>query len=260
MSYREAAMAVGKPVNPAPGPSPSPSKENDLSLPGAKWQAQAAAVVAQAAHRLTHNADAMAYLQSRGLTPETINRYRLGWWPADCYQKRAAWGLPELIEQGKRKDLWVPAGVVIPHIIGGQVVRLRIRRPTGAPRYYLLSGSYSGPAVYGSGGVVVVVESELDGCLLAQEADGMAAVVALGSAVTRPDLRTADLLRRAALILVALDYDEAGGREAWQYWLRQWPKARRLPPIGGKDPGEMRQNGIDLAAWIEAGISEYLPY
>ena len=90
-------------------------------------------------------------------------------------------------------------------------------------------------------------------------------MVAIGSASARPDNRAFEILRDAELILVALDSDDQredgqnpGAKES-QWWMQHFPQARRLPPIEGKDPGEMWVNGIDLAEWVRIGINKYFP-
>ncbi len=259
----------GGKVNPGRGPStggstragsaarPETWTPKTSSLPGEQWQEQAGKLVEYAAGKL--NSDTWAYLNGRGLADDTIQARRLGLWPMDWYHKRVAWGLPEQIDQGKRKDLWIPAGIVIPYFIGGQVARLRIRRHEAVKdRYWNVSGSYMGPMVLGpEGDVIIVVESELDGFLLAQDCGDMAGVVALGNAQSKPDTGSAAILAKSKLILVALDADQAGAVASWQWWLKTFTQARRWPPVGGKDPGEMWQAWVDLKAWVGAGIDEY---
>jgi hypothetical protein len=195
----------------------------------------------------------------KGLAQDTIKRFSLGWLPRDQWDARTAWGLVEVLkENGQPKRLWLPVGLVIPLIHGGQVERVRIRRPEGDPRYYLLSGSSTRAVViYNRQPVTLLVESELDAMLLQQEAGDLANVVALGNAQARPDREAAALLNRTRLILVSLDADQAGAKEAWHWWSTQFPQARRWPPIQGKDPGEMFQAGVNLRAWVRAGLAEY---
>jgi hypothetical protein len=101
----------------------------------------------------------------------------------------------------------------------------------------------------------VVVESELDGLLLAQAAGDLAAVVALGSAQAKPDVTTHRLLQDTPLILVALDADEAGAKLAWQFWPQTYgTRVKRWPSIMGKDASEAVQKGLNLFNWICAGI------
>jgi hypothetical protein len=104
--------------------------------------------------------------------------------------------------------------------------------------------------------IFVVVESELDGVLIAQEAGDLVVVVVLGSATVRPHLELVEKLRRSRLILVALDYDEAGGKEAGDWWSNEFSQAYRWPPVDGKDPGEMLTAGVSIREWVEIGIEE----
>lgn len=231
-----------------------------LSLPGEQWQEQAGKLVEYAADKL--NSNTWAYLNGRGLADDTIQARRLGLLPAEKYVKRGPWGLPEQrTQQGKEKDLWLPAGVVIPYFINGKVARVRIRRQEAVKdRYWNVSGSYMGPMVLGpERDVFIVVESELDGFLLWQDCGDMAGVVALGNAQSKPDTGAAAILQKAKLILVALDADQAGAVASWQWWLKTFTQARRWPSVGGKDPGEMWQAWVDLKAWVRAGIDEYKP-
>lgn len=99
-----------------------------------------------------------------------------------------------------------------------------------------------------------MVESELDGLLISQEAGDMVGVIAMGSAQIRPDQRTDKVLREADLILVALDSDQAGGKEAWGFWKNTYRNARRWPVPIGKDPTEAAQMGLDLRVWVKAGL------
>jgi DNA primase len=231
-------------------------------LPGEQWQEQAGKLVEYAANKLLQSVESWGYLNGRGLADDTIQGRRLGLLPAEKYVKRGPWGLPEQrTQQGKEKDLWLPAGVVIPYLIGGKVARVRIRRTEAVKdRYWNVSGSYMGPMVLGpERDIFIVVESELDGFLLWQDCGDMAGVIALGNAQTRPDTGAAAILAKSKLILVALDADQAGAVASWQWWLKTFTQARRWPSVGGKDPGEMWQKEIDLRTWVGAGIDEYKP-
>jgi DNA primase len=200
--------------------------------------------------------------KKRGLSADTIKANRLGLHPQDTWDRPEHWGLePDLKDTGIPKKLWIPRGLIIPYCQAEHVLRIRLRRPRadGDPRYYLVKGSDTRAMVWGPHQhVKVVVESELDGMLLHQEAGDLAGVVALGNAQTRPDQAAANVLRQTRLILIALDGDAAGAREAWRWWTRHFPQARRWPPIEGKDPGEMWQKSVDLCIWVKVGIEEDL--
>jgi hypothetical protein len=124
------------------------------------------------------------------------------------------------------------------------------------PRYVIVTGSRSSPMKWGRGTAWVVVESELDGWLLHQEVGDLVGVLAMGSAQARPDQETHRLLTGAGLILVSLDSDAAGAREAWGWWRAHYPNAKRWPVPIGKDPSEAYQKGLDLRAWVMAGLPE----
>jgi hypothetical protein len=62
------------------------------------------------------------------------------------------------------------------------------------------------------------------------------------------------ILRSSKLIHLALDTDDAGAKDAWLWWGQTFSQAKRWPSIEGKDPGEMWIAGVNLKAWIIAGI------
>lgn len=230
----------------------------ESTLPCDQWATRAEKFVTWAEKQLwatDQGKEALSWLHGRGLTDETIKRFRIGWNTQNWFPKREAWGLPTVRkENGKPKKLWLPLGLVIPKLAGDRVDRVRVRQPEGDPRYYLLPGSDTGPLVIPGGPACVVVESELDAILLHQEAGDLAAVVALGSASIRPDRATAAILDQSETILLALDADDAGAKSAWGWWREHYPSAKRWPTIQGKDPSEARQNGLDLRAWVMAGL------
>lgn len=200
-------------------------------------------------------------LNARGLTVDTIKAFRLGWCAKDSYFDRAQWGLPEEINEktGKPKKLWLPEGLIIPYIVNGKIVRLRIRRsnPGEYARYVVVSGSSPAPMVLGGGEstACIIVESELDALLIHQEAGDIVTTIALGSAQARPDATTAEILKAADTILLALDEDDAGEKEVWRWWKNHYPQALHWPVPIGKDPGEAFQAGLDIRAWVQAGLN-----
>jgi hypothetical protein len=202
--------------------------------------------------------------EHRGLSEETIKKFRLGLVPIDRWEGHEQWALePILKDDGTPKKIRIPLGLTIPLCQDGKIYRIRIRRPKFAlrserdPRYYLLRGSDTRSLVLGHDReIYVLVESELDAILLSQEAGDLVGVIALGNAQARPDQDAKAALTRCKLILVALDGDKAGAKEAWKWWLHHFSHARRWPPIA-KDPGEMFQQGVNLQTWIEAGIDHY---
>ena len=230
------------------------------TAPGELWQHAAQAFLEGTQRTLWHDQGkhARAWLHDRGLNDSTIRSAGLGWNTLDPYHDREAWGLaPEANDQGKARNVWTPAGLVIPLIEGGQVIRLRIRRPEpgNGARYVTVTRSAMKPMTLGiEKKNFVIVESELDGLLIHQEAGDVVGVIALGNAQARPDIEAHQALDQAEVILVSLDTDKAGAKEAWQWWAKQYPQARRWPCINGKDPSEAYKNGLDIRAWTLAGL------
>jgi len=83
---------------------------------------------------------ALAYLRQRGLSEETIRTARLGYHAGDVWDKPDIWGLPP-----KQKKIWLPAGIVVPWLIGSDLWRISIRRIGDTigteQRYVVVSGS-----------------------------------------------------------------------------------------------------------------------
>ncbi len=239
---------------------------HEWQAPSELWQEQAARLLERCGRQLWgyDGAHVREWLyNSRRLDKENMAAARLGWCPQELHLDRARWGLPEEIDSktGKPISLWIPEGVVIPCFHGGILYRLRIRRfvsgkkkkyifiPGGSPRpYYIDTGQKH----------VLIVESELDAIICAQEAGHLVNVVALGSVSMRPDPELHNTLQRAHTILVALDTGDvslAGTKEAWGWWAQNYPQAYRCPIVKGKDPTDAAKKGLDLSTWIRAALA-----
>ena len=274
MGYREACAALGKelsahsaPSSAAPRLRPPQWQPEAATIPGEDWQAKAAALVEWAHGHLLANAGQLAWLAARGIDAETVKSARLGWNPGeygkDLWRPRAAWGLPEEIREdtGKPRRLWLPRGLIIPRLEGEAVHRLRIRRPEGEPRYYVVPGSSAAPLYLGHDRpAAVVVESELDALALFAAAGDLVGAYAIGNSSTKPDAVSAARLRRLDLLFVSTDFDEPdakgerAGTKAARWWLEQFPQACRWPVPAGKDPGDAFKAGVNLREWIAAGL------
>ncbi|NNF97960.1 MAG: helicase [Desulfobacteraceae bacterium] len=227
--------------------------------PGQTWLERAKAFAEWANKHLQKNKNQIDYLATRGITPDTIARHQLGWNPENYYRPRSAWALADITkENGKKKKLWIPQGLVIPTHApassGDRVIRLRIRRPEGQPRYYAIPGSNMAPMIIGpQKKALVIVESELDAILTAQDAGELVGVIAMGSSSAKPDHTANRIITAAKAILVALDFDTAGAH-AWQWWKETFTHAIRWPVPIGKDPGDAYKLGLNIAQWIRAGL------
>jgi DNA primase len=266
MSFGDACRQLnvtlpGRPESQGPMPEQQkkPEFQPDQHIPPADlWQEKAAKLIEWSQENLTKNADALKWLADRGIDEQAAVAARLGWNAGedgkDVYRARKAWGLPEqLKDDGKPKALWIPRGLVIPYFIDGIVYRIRIRRPEGEPRYYVIPGSSMATMIIGrERRAFVVVESELDAILCASVRRDVGAV-ALGSVSAKPDADVHAVLRGALQILNALDYDAAGAK-AMAWWSDHFDRCDRWPVPLGKDPGEAYQLGMDVGMWIKKGL------
>jgi len=241
-------------------------KEKQSELPPDVWRLQAEKLVTWAHDQLLENDEQLAWLLDRGICLDTVKNFRLGWNPGrdgrDLWRPRETWGLATVMKENKtgtmvKKKLWIPRGLVIPEI-GGQrseVRRIRIRRPEeNPPRYYVLPGSCM-DMMYISADhrAVLVLEAELDGEMCHSRGGGVCSVLALGSASAKPGEQLMEKLRNAAVILLAQDFDDAGAK-AMKWWKDEFHQAKTWPVPEGTDPGEAFQAGIDIKAWISAGL------
>ncbi|MBW2653639.1 MAG: helicase [Deltaproteobacteria bacterium] len=223
------------------------------------WQEKASAFAGWAHEKLLGNPAQLKILANRGIKRETVKHFHLGYNPGqegnDLFRPRESWGLATEMKENRKKKLWLPVGLVIPMFSGDHVHRLRIRRPDGSkPSYYVIPGSSMATWVMQtSNKVYIIVESELDGILLWQEARYITGIIPTGSSSTHPDQLTTKLLNTAALILNAMDYDTAGTK-ALKWWDETFLNSERWPVPTGKDPGEAFQFGVDLREWITSGF------
>lgn len=265
LSFVEACHYLGRDPGPRSNeqhPAPAAWEPKEAKTPADAWQARVKVFLDGAVSALwSREGDTVrAWLHDiKGLSDATIEAAGLGYNLADIYESRALWGLePAFNDKGQEKRQWIPAGLVISFLIDGQVHRLRIRRdnPGDGARYIVVSGSGMAPMTWGQDkGAAVIVESELDGLLLSQEAGDLATIISMGSAQAKPDGITHKELTAAAVILVSLDTDAAGITAAWKIWPKTYGnRAKRWPCIKGKDPSDARLNGLDLRQWIIAGL------
>lgn len=260
-------------LGPKKDTTPTGWQPSTVSDPAAIWAEKAAKFAAWCHERLLERPEERAWLAARGIGPEMVKKYRLGWNPAHAWREGSAWGVTMAKKvDGKLKKLWLPRGLVIPCFTDftedAKVLRLRIRQPDQSPRYMVIPGSSREPLCSGSNEAMIVVESELDAILLDGLAGDLIGVVAMGNDTAKPTASLQPAMTNALAILVALDSDlpkynvETGnmdmpGAKAARWWLEQFPQARRVPIIGGKDPGEAFQAGIDLRGWVMAALPPY---
>ncbi len=186
----------------------------------------------------------------RGLLPETIRRYMLGYNPRP-------FDTPEGIHY--------PVGIYIPCMAGGQLWYVKARLPVEhkgdparpgrvSPKYMALRGSgtalFNANALVGARGAVVV-EGEFDALLLGQFLPDRWAAVTMGGARLLPDERFLPYFSGLERLLLCLDNDDAGraAQSAWRGLLGWAEDGPPLPP-GVKDVTEFWRKQGDIRQWL----------
>ncbi len=233
-----------------------------LRVPSPAWQSRAEKLSQRAHEVLLQRKDAQSYLAHRGVGLEAVKRFNIGLIPQEIYENPEKWDLDPAIH----RRVWVPAGILIPAWRSGKLVRLRIRRKAGTPKYVVVSGSVASwalvlpPQSLSSDELLegcifsraIVTESELDAfALWGLRSDLL--FVATGSALNRPDAELHTMLQDTRRILFIPDYDEPG-KQAARWWKSVYPQTVIWPPGIGKDPGEMFEAGADVWAWLKTGL------
>jgi len=106
----------------------------------------------------------------------------------------------------------------------------------------------------------LLVETELDAILAQALAGDLVTVMSTGSAQWSPDEHSEALLRSCVRILGALDNDKAGIERSWRWWDKHYPNHKRWPTPKrlGKDRGDAWAAGLDVRAWVKAGLPPVL--
>lgn len=215
------------------------------------------------------------YLLSRGLTMETINAAKLGYYPRYQRAKVETWGYQ--YKDGERPfAIKIPRGIVIPWFNAlGAVVCLRFRRLPGdesedakafygvdektgeIKRYTSLYGSCS-HLLYGIDKItpesdVALMEGELDALTAGQT--GVCTCVATGSTAWCRSEESLQALASCNQVLVCYDNDAPGEKAANAYWLAELGNARRWRPWL-QDANAMETEGLDVANWLRLGLEE----
>lgn len=233
----------------------------------AVWQEHAGKFVETCYQALLIDAEHLSWLAKRGIDLTMIKKYRLGlhktanWQPS--YRPRTSWGMAGGINQRThRPEMFVlPAGIVIPFFVKGELHRLRIRLEVPDPlnpkkRYHAVVGSIMDTFITRDDAeVYAVIETELDAIMLDGQSGDMIGAVAVGSSHAKPTDAAGKVLLNAKRVLNALDYDKAGA-SATSWWKNTFSHHLRWPvPVGG-DPGEFfEQRGREaLRLWITKGL------
>jgi hypothetical protein len=127
-------------------------------------------------------------------------------------------------------------------------------------RYRISKGSNPDspyPIGVSSGKPIMILESELDAILIAQEAGEHVGVMGMGTTGTKLNpLMFHYLTAKIPTNLISLDNDQ-GGREKTIKLMKQLPNAIDwpVPEKHGKDPGEAWKR-ISMQAWVSAALKQ----
>jgi hypothetical protein len=225
--------------------------------PPSQWKVKAAIIVDHASQEIMRHPEILEKLNKRGLPIDAVMRYRIGYVPEALFQDREDWGVGlDVDENGQRKKIWVPRGILIPSKeSNGDIVRLKSRRTDRQegdkwPKYVVIPGSMNGLNIIGNAscGYMVIVESELDGYAIHYAAGDLVFVIAVGSNTKNQDHCTDYYAKKSKKILICHDNDD-GGRNMLIKW-SHYPNAQPyLTPIG-KDIGEAIEQGLDIRTWL----------
>jgi hypothetical protein len=222
---------------------------------------------------------------ARGISMEMIKKYQLGFHAGETkdgkpyqpsFRPWPSWGLKEeKRDNGKYRMFILPAGLVIPSIVAGRLHRITIRLIKPDPsqpkkKYHYVIGSILDVWISNPNArAFVVQEAELDSIAVESAAGDLVGTIGLGSTGMKPDSRADKALRQAISILVSMDFDqprfnertgrmESPGAKASGWWKQEFPQSVRWPVPQGKDAGEAFALGVDLRAWILAGLPSIL--
>lgn len=240
LDFREACERLGALDLPdRPVSVKEPSTTSNDGPPPAEWQDQARDLleICEAALWGDLGKRALAWLRKRGLQDDTIHRWHLGYNAAD-----------------QRGNLgWLPRGIVITCKVEGTLWYIKIRRPTGRPKYQNVAGSKA--ALFGADNleghdVAVITEGEFDAMLLDQETGDLVGVASLGGAGKRLDTRWIMYLLDKRRVLAAYDTDSSGLKGAAKL-LAQSERVRTIRPLEGNDVTDYYLAGGRLRDWVE---------
>lgn len=184
---------------------------------------------------------ARAYLENRGITPNVMESAGLGYNPVDF---KLQWGLTEV---------WMPRGIIIPWLIGGQLWRVNCRPPVpiNGKKYIQAAGSANG--LYNADAirrfrVVIMTEGEFDSLVIRSTVPHVVPV-ATGAASWSRVTRWLSRLALAEDVLLAFDTDKAGADAVdwWQHALGD--KAARITPTE-HDITDMWKAGQSIREWL----------
>lgn len=235
--FRQAGLADDAPA-PAPIRAPAPKKEPQ---PEQQPRADFRGYISKAHAALMKSTDAQAYLTGRGITPESMERFNLGY-DAECYNKPLEKKIPSIV---------IPYGKDRRYYITRPLTEKQYDKPAekkaGKEPIYNVACLYAG-----NSSTVFVVESALCAISIMQESD--AAAIALNGTAYNKLLERITAQPTQKTLILCLDNDDTGRQK--QAELADKLTAQGVPfveyNVAGehKDPNEAL--AADRAAFAEA--------
>lgn len=248
----------------------------ELPLPK-EWQDSGRALIhaLRRLRTLTRYPYALAHLQPRGISTESIERFDLQYIPVGeggswLTRNPEEWGLsPMECSDGVVK---LPEGILIPWYADGHLWKLEVRRLRDVRkdvRYMEITrpeGS-EGTILYNLDAFkpdmpAVLVESVFCAIIGMQVCGDIAVFLATGGAKKAQYGHLVERLKPAPCVLVAFDDDELdengkrAGDEGAIFWTDNLPNAMRHTPWS-KDINDMLREGKDIRAWLLKGLKSY---
>ena len=223
-----------------------------------RWRRAAEAFVAEAEHRMVPDSPAYLHAMERGFRPDVIRWSRMGYVTGWTKHKYSDWGL--LAPAGKEDLFRVPGpALVIPGFLpDGRICRIKLRKlkPDNYGKHYRFPGSSQNHVLAGDGGMrpLVIAEAEICATLIFQECGDFADAMSMSGMSSHLDPHAVELVRRAPLVLEALDADEGGDKCRAQLRRAGVGNLQHLPIPAGKDPTEYSQQGGNLRKWVAGAL------
>lgn len=232
-------------------------------IPSQAWQEKALAFVRTCNTQLLNSPEMIdALKKERGLSEDSIRKFCIGWNARSFYERAESFGLKS--QNAASNKIYLDRGFVIPFFGDKILTKVKIRRADWhhngqLSKYYELTGSMPVSSIFDyfpKKRSFLIVEAEFDAMLISQSVGNICCTVALGGASKKPDLMTHQLLLKSPLILFALDFDEAG-KNAFRFWKETYPNLYAWPVPKEKGPCDALKAGVDLKAWVLAGIEHF---
>lgn len=241
------ALSLYKPEKKAFQPQPS-------KIPSETWHENASTFLAYAQQNLPAQVSTLEMLGRRAIHLGAVEQNMPGWNPETKH-------VPDW-NGDQHKTIWIPKGLVIPLMLQGKLVGIKIRRDDFKDgdkigKYIIIPGGAGGFSMYGDFKectTLVVLESELDTMTLQSTKVKGCAFAAIGGNNKNPTLFV-DHLAQKTLNLVIIPDNDDGGMVMATKWQQLYPHARIHKVPFGKDVGEAVQMGLDPREFLLAATN-----